>query len=150
MPPGILRSLTSNGVEEIDTREFFANRKVVLFAVPGAFTPGCTRNHLPDYVQRADAIRAKGFDQIACIAVNDAWVMDAWGRAAGAEGKVKMLADGSAHYVQALGLESDLSQFGMGIRSQRFSMVVIDGVVESVHVDPRAIEFTSATYTCGL
>ena len=150
MPVGTLRTLTDEGIQEIDATRFFAGRKVALFAVPGAFTPGCTRNHLPQYVSHSEAILEKGFDIIACIAVNDAWVMDAWARAAGAIGKVTMLADGSAHYVRALGLESDLSAVGMGVRSRRFSMVIDRGVVESIHIDDRMIETTSAVHTCGL
>ena len=130
--------------------EFFQGKKVVLFAVPGAFTPGCTQVHLPSYVDQANAIIAKGFDTIACLAVNDAWVMDAWSKAYDPEAKVLMLADGNADYVKALGLELDLTAHGMGIRSKRFSMIVNDGIVESINLDDRAIESTAAKHTCGL
>ena len=150
MPEGLFRTMTESGVEEVDARAFFAGRRVVLFAVPAVFTPGCTHKHLPGYVDNAEAIKAKGFDEIACMAVSDAWVMHAWSEATGATGKVTMLADGSAEYTEALGLALDLGQFGMGIRSKRFAMVIQDGVVESVEVDARAIELTAAASVCQL
>ena len=150
MPQGTLKTMTNDGLIELNTQEFFAGKRVVLFGVPGAFTPGCTRTHLPGYVENASAIKAKGFDEIACIAVNDAWVMAAWGGAAGANGKITMLADGSADYAAALGLQLDLNHVGMGMRCKRFSMVVQDGVVESVNVDDRTIDLTSAASTCSL
>ena len=150
IPEGVLKTFADESVVEVNPAEFFAGKRVVLFGVPGAFTPGCSRVHLPGYVEGAEAIKGKGFDLIACMAVNDAWVMNAWGDSAGALGKISMLADGSAHYTQALGLELDLAHVGMGMRCKRFSMVIQDGVVESVNVDDRAIDLTSAATTCGL
>ena len=150
IPISTFKTMHSDGLKELTSEAFFAGKRVAIFGVPGAFTPGCTRNHLPDYVENAEAILAKGFDEIACIAVNDAWVMDAWGKEAGARGKVTMLADGSAHFAKAAGLELDLNHVGMGMRCKRFSMIVQDGVVESLNIDARVIELTSATHTCDL
>ena len=150
IPEATLQTMGPNGPESINTRTFCRGRRVVIFGVPGAFTPGCTRNHLPDYVRNADAILSNGFDTIACTAVNDVWVMDAWGRAAGAPGKVKMLADGNAELTLRMGLQYDLTHAGMGIRCKRFSIVVNDGTIESLNVDERMIELTSASQTCKL
>jgi len=114
-------------------------------AVPGAFTPTCSAKHLPGYIEHADAIKAKGVDEIWCVAVNDAFVMGAWGREHGADGKVRMMADGSAHWVRALGLELDLVERGMGVRSQRFSMLVDDGVVRALNIEaPAKFEVSDA------
>src|SRR6185436_15864127 len=112
-----------------------AGRRIALFSVPGAFTPTCSAKHLPGFVEKADAIKAKGIDEIACTAVNDAFVMGAWGKGAGAEGKVTMLADGNGDFAKALGLTMDGSKFGMGQRGQRFSMIVDDGKVEQLNVE---------------
>ena len=150
MPQGILKTMTPDGLVEVDTLDLFTQKRVVLFGVPGAFTPGCSRTHLPGYVEHAEAIKAKGFDTIGCIAVNDAWVMHAWGESADAIGTVLMLADGSAHYVSALGLHLDLSHVGMGMRCKRFSIVVQNGIVESVNIDARVIDLTAAQNTCGV
>ena len=150
MPSGTLRTMTDDGVVELNTTEIFKGKRVALFAVPAAFTPGCSQIHLKSYVDEAQAITAKGFDVIACVAVHDAWVMDAWADAYGAKGTVTMLADGNADYVTALGLNVDLSAHGLGMRSARFSMVINDGVVESLNIDERAIDSTAATHTCGL
>lgn len=150
MPTGTLKTMTTEGPIALSTDDIFSGKKVVLFGLPGAFTPGCSRVHLPGYVDAAADIASKGFDTIACVAVNDAWVMAAWGESHGATGKVTMLADGSADYVRALGLELDLSAAGMGMRCKRFSMVVNNGLVESINIDERAIESTSAGFTCGL
>jgi peroxiredoxin len=150
MPVGSFKTMGDEGPVALETGELFGDKRVVLFGVPGAFTPGCSRTHLPGYVENADSIRAKGFDTIACIAVNDAWVMHAWGEGAGATGKVAMLADGSADYAKAMGLELDLNHVGMGMRCRRFSIVVQDGVVESINIDERGIDLTAAENTCGL
>ena len=150
LPRGEFRTMSTEGVKVVQSEVFFAGRRIVLFAVPAVFTPGCTNNHLPSYIENAEAILAKGFDEIACMSVSDAWVMDAWAREAGAGGKITMLADGSASYAMALGLELDLSHVGMGMRCKRFSMVVDDGYVQSLNVDERMIEATSAPQTCGL
>jgi peroxiredoxin len=116
----------------------FAGKKVVLFAVPGAFTPTCSKQHLPGYLAQHDAIKAKGVDTIACLAVNDVFVMDEWARANGVGDRIVMLADGNGAYAKALGLEFDLSGFGMGTRSRRFSMVVDNGVVKELNVESGA------------
>jgi glutaredoxin/glutathione-dependent peroxiredoxin len=135
IPSATLKQLTPEGVKEVTTDEIFGGKKVVLFAVPGAFTPACSQRHLPGFVERAADIKAKGVDEIACVAVNDAFVMGAWGRDQKTEGKVRMLADGSGDFVRALGLELDLSKGGLGIRSQRYSMLVDDGVVKSLSIE---------------
>jgi glutaredoxin/glutathione-dependent peroxiredoxin len=135
IPTATLKQLTPEGVKEVTTDEIFGGKKVVLFAVPGAFTPACSQRHLPGFVERAADIKAKGVDEIACVAVNDAFVMGAWGRDQKTEGKVRMLADGSGDFVRALGLELDLSKGGLGIRSQRYSMLVDNGVVKSLNVE---------------
>ena len=135
MPEGTLTHMGSNGPEPVSTQELFAGKRVVMFSVPGAFTPTCSRQHLPGFVDHADAIKAKGVDTIACIAVNDVFVMDAWGKSASADGKVQMLADGNGDYTLALGLSLDASGFGMGERGQRFSIIVNDGVVEQLNVE---------------
>ena len=151
VPEGTLRRMTASGPTDITTAELFGGKKVVLFSVPGAFTPTCSRQHLPSYVNNHDKIKAKGFDTIACVAVNDAFVMDAWGKAAGAEGKIEMLADGNADWAKALGLELDLTKAGMGVRGKRFSMVVEDGVVKELNVEaPGKYEVSGAEPTCGI
>jgi peroxiredoxin len=135
IPSVTLKQLTPEGVKEVTTDEIFGGKKVVLFAVPGAFTPACSQRHLPGFVERSADIKAKGIDEIACVAVNDAFVMGAWGRDQKTEGKVRMLADGSGDFVRALGLELDLSKGGLGIRSQRYSMLVDNGVVKSLNIE---------------
>jgi glutaredoxin/glutathione-dependent peroxiredoxin len=135
LPSVTLKQLTSEGVKEFTTDEIFRGKRIVLIAVPGAFTPACSQRHLPGYVDRTADIKAKGIDEIACVAVNDAFVMGAWGRDQKAEGKVRMLADGSGDFARALGLELDLSKGGLGIRSKRYSMLVEDGVVKSINVE---------------
>jgi peroxiredoxin len=121
--------------KEVTTAEIFAGRSVVLFAVPGAFTPTCSARHMPGFVQHAAEIRAKGVDTIACMAVNDVFVMNAWGKAQGVGDRVLMLADGNGEYSKALGLDLDASGFGMGTRGQRFAIVVRDGVATRVEVE---------------
>ena len=135
IPSVTMKQLTSEGVKEFTTDEIFRGKRVVLIAVPGAFTPACSQRHLPGYVDKAADIKAKGVDEIACVAVNDAFVMGAWGRDQKAEGKVRMLADGSGDFTRALGLELDLSKGGLGVRSKRYSMLVDDGVVKSLNVE---------------
>jgi peroxiredoxin len=135
IPSATLQRKTADGIQSVSTDEFFKGRKVVLFAVPGAFTPTCSAKHLPGFVKNADAIRGKGIDEVACVAVNDAFVMDAWGRDQHADGKVTMLADGSAKFARALGLDLDLMERGLGVRSQRYAMVVEDGVVKLLNVE---------------
>lgn len=135
MPEGAFGLMTAEGPGQITSAELFAGKTVVLFSVPGAFTPTCSMNHLPGYVEHADAIKAKGVDTIACMAVNDTFVMDAWGKDRNVGSSVMMLADGNGDYSKALGLELDASGFGMGVRGQRFAVVVKDGVATHVHVE---------------
>jgi len=146
IPSVTLKQLTSEGVKEFTTDEIFRGKRVVLIAVPGAFTPACSQRHLPGYVDKATDINAKGIDEIACVAVNDAFVMGAWGRDQKAEGKVRMLADGSGDFTRALGLELDLSKGGLGMRSKRYSMLVDDGVVKSLNVEqqPGQVDLSGA------
>ncbi len=140
IPSVTLRVMSADGPKEVSTDELFGGKKVVLFALPGAFTPTCSAKHLPSYVQQADAIRGKGVDTIACISVNDAFVMNAWGKDRGVGDKIVMVADGSADFAQAVGLELDVTARGLGIRSRRYSMVIEDGVVSSLNVE-KAGEF---------
>ena len=133
------------GPNAFKVSDLVKGKKVALFAVPGAFTPTCSAKHVPSYVQNFDKLRAKGVDEVWCIAVNDAFVMGAWGRDQKAAGKVRMLADGSATYTKQLGLELDLVGRGMGVRSQRYSMLVDDGVVKALHVEgPGKFEVSDA------
>ncbi len=136
VPEGALAHKTADGINPVSTAELFGGKKVVLFAVPGAFTPTCSAKHLPGFVQQADAIKAKGVDAIACMAVNDPFVMEAWGKAQNVGDAVMMLADGSANYTKELGLELDLNAMGLGTRSQRFAMIVDDGTVTELMIDP--------------
>lgn len=135
MPSGSFGVMTDKGPGSMTSDELFNGKKIVLFSVPGAFTPTCSAKHLPGFIEHADAIKAKGVASIACLAVNDAFVMGAWGKQAGADGKVTMLADGNCAYTKALGLELDASGFGMGTRGQRFALIVDDGVVKHVFVE---------------
>jgi peroxiredoxin len=138
---------TADGPQPVDSESFFKGRKVALFSVPGAFTPTCSARHLPGFVEKADQIKAKGVDEIACTAVNDAFVLKAWEDSAGATGKVTMLADGNGEFAKAVGLEMDGSKFGMGQRGQRYSMVIDDGVVTQLNVEePGAFNVSSADY----
>lgn len=134
IPASTLKIMGDNGPKDITTDELFSGKKVVLFAVPGAFTPGCSMTHLPGYVVNADKIKAKGVDTIACMAVNDAFVMDAWGKAQNAS-ELLMLGDGNGDFTRALNLELDGTGFGLGMRSQRFAMVVDDGVIKHLAVE---------------
>ena len=135
MPEGNFTVMTGDGPNAISTAEFFGGKKVVLFSVPGAFTPTCSAKHLPGFVENAAALQAKGVDTIACMAVNDVFVMNAWGKDQGVGNAVQMLADGNGDYARALGLELDASGFGMGQRGQRFALVVDDGVASGVYVE---------------
>jgi peroxiredoxin len=145
IPSAKLKTMTAEGPKDISTDEIFGGKKVVLFAVPGAFTPTCSAKHLPGFVEKAAQIKGKGVDTIACLAVNDAFVMGAWGKAQNTDGKVLMLADGAAAFTKQLGLDLDLSAPGMGIRSKRYAMVVDNGVVKALNVEaPGAFEVSSA------
>lgn len=130
-----IKKVAGDGAEDISTTAFFAGRKVVLFAVPGAFTPTCTNNHLPGFVENYDAFKSRGIDAVAVLAVNDVHVMRAWARFTGAEDKLVFLADGNADFARALGLTLDLSAGGLGLRAARFSMLVEDGVVKQLNVE---------------
>ncbi len=145
IPSVKLRTMTKDGPKEIATDDLFKGKKVVMFGLPGAFTPTCSAKHLPGFVQQADAIKAKGVETIACISVNDAFVMGAWGKDQNAGDKVMMLADGNADFTKAVGLEMDGTGYGMGLRSRRFSMVVEDGVVKQLNLEkPGAFEVSNA------
>ena len=146
LPSATLVKATENGPEAVSTDEYFAGRTVALFAVPGAFTPTCSAKHLPGFVEKRDALAAKGVDEIACISVNDPFVMAAWAKASGAEG-ITMLADGNGDFAEALGLTMDGSKFGMGKRSQRYAMLVENGVVKQLHVEaPGEFKVSSAEH----
>jgi glutaredoxin/glutathione-dependent peroxiredoxin len=139
--------MTEGGPQPVSSDTYFKGRRIALFSVPGAFTPTCSAKHLPGFVEQADALKAKGIDEIACTAVNDAFVMGAWGKSAGVEGKVAMLADGNGDFAKSVGLEMDGSKFGMGSRGQRFSMIVNDGVIEQLNVEaPGEFRVSAAEY----
>ena len=147
LPKATLVKATPDGPRPVDSEDYFRGRRIALCSVPGAFTPTCSARHLPGYIDRAEELRAKGVDEIACIAVNDAFVMQAWSEASGAEGKVTMLADGNGEFARALGLTMDGSKFGLGERGQRWSAIVDDGVVEQLNVEePGAFNVSSADY----
>jgi peroxiredoxin len=136
----------ADGPKEITTDELFGGKKVALFAVPGAFTPACSQRHLPGYVEKAAELKAKGVDTIACVAVNDAFVMNAWGKSQNVADKVMMLADGSGEFAKALGLELDMRARGLGVRSQRYSMLVDNGTVKTLNIEaqPGQVEASGA------
>jgi len=137
LPDVTFTTMTAEGPQPATTAEIFGGRKVVLFAVPGAFTPTCHLNHMPGFVENAAAIKAKGVDTVACVAVNDIFVLNAWAESTGAK-DIKFLADGNGEFAKATGLDLDASGFGMGLRLQRFSMVVDDGTVTALNVEPQA------------
>jgi glutaredoxin/glutathione-dependent peroxiredoxin len=144
IPSVKLKHMTKEGIKDITTDELFKG-KVALFGLPGAFTPTCSAKHLPGFVQNADAIRGKGVDRIVCLSVNDAFVMDAWGKNQNVGDKVMMVADGNADFAKAIGLEMDGSGYGMGTRIRRFSMVVDNGTVKQLNVEkPGAFEVSNA------
>lgn len=149
VPAATLTKVTEAGPEPVATSDYFAGRRVAIFSVPGAFTPTCSARHLPSFIEKKSELEAKGIDEIAATAVNDAFVMGAWAKNAGADG-ITMLADGNADFVTALGLTMDGSKFGMGTRGQRFSMVVNDGVVEQLNVEaPGEYKVSSAEHMLG-
>ena len=150
VPSVTLMQMKDGGPKPVSTDELFKGRTVALFALPGAFTPTCSAKHLPGFIQQNDALKAKGIDAIACLSVNDAFVMGAWGAQQGTGDKVMMLADGNGDFTRAVGLEMDGSKFGMGKRSQRYSMIVKDGVVTALNVEaPGAFEVSSAEHMLG-
>ncbi len=149
VPSGTFKIMTGEGPKPLTTDELFKGKKVLLFSVPGAFTPTCSGKHLPGYVNNAATIKAKGIDTIACMAVNDVFVMDAWGKYANVGDKIVMLADGNGDYARALGLEMDGTGFGMGKRSKRFSMIVEDGVVKQLNIEPPG-QFDVSSAECAI
>ncbi len=145
LPSGEFGVMTTDGPGLITTEALFGGQKAVIFSVPGAFTPTCSKAHLPGFVRYADDLKARGVDAIACLSVNDIWVMDAWGRDQGVGDQVMMLADGNASYTKALGLSLDLTAGGMGVRGQRFAMIVDDGIVSHLAIEkPREFAVSSA------
>jgi len=145
LPEGVFGVMTDAGPGAISTDELFSDKKVVLVSVPGAFTPTCSASHLPGFVTQAAELRAKGVDSIACMSVNDVFVMDAWGKDQNVDGKVVMLADGNGDYAKALDLQMDGTAFGMGSRSQRFAMIVDDGIATHVAVEaPGQLDVSTA------
>jgi peroxiredoxin len=147
LPAVNLKQLTADGIKDVPITELTKGKKVVLFAVPGAFTPTCSEKHLPGFVEQAEAIKAKGVDAILCVAVNDPFVLSAWEKARSVDGKVKILSDGNAEFTRAIGLDLDASGFGLGTRSKRYAMVVEDGVVKTLMVEdvPTQAEKSSAS-----
>ena len=151
IPSATLMQMKDGGPKPVTTDQLFAGKKVALFALPGAFTPTCSAKHLPGFIQHSEALKGKGIDSIACVSVNDAFVMGAWGEHQKAGDKVMMLADGNGDFTRALGLELDATKFGMGKRSQRYSMVVDNGVVTQLNVEqPGAFEVSSADHMMAL
>ena len=149
IPDVTVAKATSEGPQQVQTGEFFAGRKVALFAVPGAFTPTCSAKHLPGFVEKADELKAKGVEEIACTSVNDAFVMSAWKEANDA-GDITMLADGNGEFAKAVGLDVDFTGYGMGSRSNRYSMIVDDGVVTEINVEgPGEFNVSSADHMLG-
>jgi peroxiredoxin len=147
LPKATFVKATPEGPQPVDGEQYFAGRRVALFSVPGAFTPTCSARHLPGFVEKVDQLKAKGVDEVACTAVNDAFVLQAWSEQAGAGNKVTMLADGNGDFAEAIGLTMDGSKFGLGKRGQRWSMIVNDGVVEELNVEePGAFNVSSADY----
>jgi peroxiredoxin len=147
LPKANFVKATPDGPQPVDGEDYFRGRRVAIFSVPGAFTPTCSARHLPGFVERVDELKAKGVDEVACTAVNDAFVLQAWAESAGAGDKVTMLADGNGDFAEAIGLTMDGSKFGMGKRGQRWSAIVNDGVVEDLNVEePGAFNVSSADY----
>ncbi len=151
VPAGAFKQKTADGIGDISTDDLFTGKKIVVFSVPGAFTPTCSAKHLPGYVGQAAALKAKGVDSVACLSVNDAFVMDAWGKNQGVGDEVLMLADGSGDYTKALGMELDLGGIGLGVRGKRFAMVVDDGKVTHLAVEPNPgeLDVSSAESVLG-
>ncbi len=144
IPDVVMNHMTGDGPAELSSEELFSGKKVVLFALPGAFTPTCSKSHVPGFVANAEQLKAAGVNEIVCLSVNDAFVMNAWGKDQNA-GELHMVADGSANFTQAVGLELDLTARGMGMRSQRYAMIVEDGVVTALNVEePGKLEKSSA------
>jgi peroxiredoxin len=152
LPDGKFTVMGANGPEPKTTSEVFSGKKVALFAVPGAYTPTCNNQHMPGFVSRVDELKAKGIDAIACTAVNDVFVLTNWAKDTGAAGKIEMLADGSGDFAKAIGLDIDLSNFGLGLRSKRYAMLVDNGVVKVLNVEdsPPVADKSSAETLCSM
>jgi peroxiredoxin len=151
IPEATFTTMTSAGPRSIGASEVFSGKWVVVFGVPGAFTPTCSRQHLPSYLKNHDAIRAQGVQTIACVAVNDVFVMDAWFQANGVGDRILMLADGNGDFTRRMGLDVDVSSFGMGTRSRRYAMVVEDGVIRELNIETEGeFRVSSAEFTCKL
>lgn len=150
LPDATFMEMTADGPAPVSTADVFGGKTIALFAVPGAYTPTCSAKHLPGFVEKQSEFEGKGVDEIVCTSVNDVFVMGAWGKSSGADGAVRMLADGNGTFAAAIGLEMDGSGFGMGQRSQRYSMIVKDGVVAELNIEaPGAFEVSSADYMLG-
>lgn len=152
LPDGKFTVMGANGPEPKAVSDVFSGKKVALFAVPGAYTPTCTKTHLPGFVDRVEEFKTRGIDAIACTAVNDIFVLTNWAKDTGATGKIEMLADGSGDFAKAIGLDIDLSNFGLGLRSKRYAMLVEDGVVKILNVEdsPPLAEKSSASNLCSM
>lgn len=150
LPHATFKQLTSTGIVDVSTESLLKGKKVALFGVPGAYTPVCSVSHLPGYVENASKLRAAGFDAIACVSVNDPFVMDAWGKATGADDKVMMLADAEGSFTKAIGLVVDLPAFGLVKRSERYSMVIEDGVVTKLDVEKSVLDHDGSSAVCML
>lgn len=150
LPSGSFKTLKASGIVDINTESLFKGRKVAVFGLPGAYTPVCSASHLPGYVENFDKLMAAGFDEIVCISVNDPFVMAAWGQAHGANGKVSMLCDTSGTFTKAIGLEADLDAFGLHGRSERYAMVVEDGVVKRLDVEKTVFDHDGSSALCML
>ena len=151
VPSATFKQLSANGITNVDTVTLLKGKKVVLFGLPGAYTPVCSANHLPGFVAKADELKARGIDDIACISVNDPFVMQAWGKQHGADGKVTMLSDADGTFTRAIGLSLDLPDFGLSGRSERYSMLVEDGVVKTLNVEKTVFDHgVSSAATCML
>lgn len=146
LPEVTFKAVTEDGAVDRTTNDVFKGKRVALFAVPGAYTPTCHQKHLPGFLEHLDDFKAKGIDEVACTAVNDVFVLDHWARDTGAKGKITLLADGNGEFVQAIGLDLDLSKVGLGVRSQRYAMIVDDGVVKALNIEetPSSAERSSA------
>ena len=150
IPSASFKQLTSTGILDISTDALLKGKKVALFGLPGAYTPVCSASHLPGYIDNAVKLRAAGFDAIACVSVNDPFVMDAWGKASGADDKVMMLADADGAFTKAIGLVIDLPTFGLSGRSERYSMVIEDGVVTKLDVEKSVLDHDGSSAACML
>jgi peroxiredoxin len=150
LPSVTFMTMTADGPEPVESASYFAGRKIALFSLPGAFTPTCSAKHLPSFIEKADELKAKGIDEIACTAVNDVFVMGAWAKDQGASDKVTLLADGNGAFVEAMGLTMDGAKFGLGTRGQRFSMIVDDAKVVALNIEaPGEYKVSSADYLLG-